>query len=114
MFIDRKTRKMWCARSRLTRVLDLPGGMRMYGETREAAAERFVHSLLVLGKGMPEDELGQKITDAPVSVFCCRVTGTGVVYVSIVLIECRCPTDKSQQLLLAGLTGEGQRHYMDG
>ena len=73
-----------------------------------------MHSLLVFGKGMPEDELDQKITDAPVSVFCCRVTGIGVVYVSIVLIECRCPTDKSQQLMLAVLTGEGQRHYMDG
>ena len=85
----------------------------MYGETREAAAERFVHSLLVFGKGMPEDELGQKITDAPVSVFCCRVTGTGVVYVSIVLIECRCPTYKSQQFLLTGLTQEGQRHFVD-
>ena len=77
----------------------------MYGETREAAAERFVRSFLIFGKGMPEDELGQKIADAPISVFCCTVTGTGVVHVSVFLVECRCPTDTSQQLFLAGLTG---------
>ena len=114
MFIDRKTRMVWCARSLHTRVLDLPGGTRMYGESREAAAERFVHSLLIHGRGMPEDELGQKIANAPVSVFCCRVPRIGILYVSIVLIECRCPTYKSQQLLLTGLSQEGQRHFVDG
>ena len=113
MFIDRKTRKVWCARSRLTRVLDLPCGMCMYGETREAAAERFVRSFLIFGKGMPKDILGQKIADAPISVFCCRVTGAGVVHVSVCLVECRCPTDRLQWLLLEGLSGEGQQQYRD-
>ena len=105
MFIDRKTQKVWCARSRLTNVLDLPGGLCAYGEPRETAAERYVRTLLIFGKGMPKDILGQKLAEAPISVFCCKPTGTGVVHVSIFLVECRCPTDRLQCLLLEGLSG---------
>ena len=114
MCVDRKTQKVWCARSLLTGVLDLPGGLCTHGETREVAAERFVRAFLIFGRGMPEHNIGQKIADAPISVFCCRVTGFGVVRVNIVLVECRCPTDKLQRMLLAGLSGEGQRLYRDG
>ena len=114
MFIDRQTRKVWCARSLRTRILDLPGGTRMFGESREAAVERFVHSLLIHGKGMPDDKLRHCIARAPVSVFCCSIPGLGILHVSIVLIECRCPSRSTQERLLIGLSQEGRRIFVDG
>ena len=114
MFIDRESLKVWCARSLRTRILDLPGGTRMFGESREAAVERFAHSLLIHGKGMPEDKLRHCIAGAPVSVFCCRIPGIGILHVSIVLIECRCPSRSTQERLLIGLSQEGRRLFVDG
>ena len=114
MFIDRETLKVWCARSLRTRVLDLPGGTQMFGESREAAAERFVRLLLIHGKGMPEDKLRHCIAGAPVSVFHCKIPGMGLLHVSIVLIECRCPSQSTQERLLIGLSQEGRKYFVDG
>ena len=86
----------------------------MFGESREDAVERFAHSLLIHGKGMPEDKLRRCIAGAPVSVFCCNIPGIGILHVSIVLIECRCPSQSTQERLLIGLSQEGRRLFVDG
>ena len=86
----------------------------MFGESREAAVERFAHSLLIHGKGMSEDKLHHCIAGAPVSVFCCKVPGLGLLHVSIVLIECRCPSQSTQERLLIGLSQEGRGLFVDG